>query len=129
MSQSSSTWIKVGLSVNAALLCAVLAALLSRSDAPPILPAALAQQPVAGGAGLYLMPGQLSPNTWGCYIMDVDRQTLMVYAFAPGERQLRFLAAREMTHDRAITNYNTEPAPAEIQSLIQKERDNARVRP
>ena len=60
----------------ATLLAANLIATLSRSDTPSILPAALAQNrqgPIAGGGGLFVMPAQLSGNTWGAYLMDVDR--------------------------------------------------------
>jgi hypothetical protein len=87
-------------------------------------------QPIAGGAGLFLMPAQLSPSTWGCYVMDVDRQTLMVYYYAPTDRKLRLMAARDFTFDRQLRQFNTdEPTPPEVRSLIEKEQDTTRVRP
>jgi hypothetical protein len=125
---ASSKAVAVGLYVNAAVLALI--GLKWASQSPyPILPAALAQQapqPIAGGGALYLMPGQLSSSTWGCYVMDVDRQTLMVYQYSPGDRKLNLMAAREFTYDRRLRRYNTDPPPEDIKSLTDKETDRAR---
>ena len=97
---------------------------------PGMLPAAWAagqDRPIAGGAGLYLMPAQLSSNAWGVYVMDVDRQSLMVYHFDPSAKRLNFIAARELTHDRQLGNYNTFPDPSEIKSIAEKERQTNRL--
>lgn len=128
MSRSSKAF-TIGLYLNAALLAGVLLVLLNRSDVP-ILPSAMAQQapqPIAGGAGLFLMPGQLSPSQWGCYVMDVDRQTLMVYYYEPGAKMLRFMAARDFSSDRRMRQYNTEPSPSDIKNLAEKEAAGGRV--
>lgn len=115
--------------VNAALLAAVVVALFSRPSMPQLLPVANAQvqQPIAGGAGLFLMPGQFSQNTWGCYVMDVDSQTLCAYQFFPGEKQLRLIAARNFRYDRRLANYNTTPAPMDVKDLLDKEAQTQRV--
>ena len=129
---SSSKAVAVGLYVNAAVLALVGLKWASQSSIlgnVPILPAAFAQQqpqPIAGGGALYLMPGQLSASTWGCYVMDVDRQSLMVYQYMPGERMLRLMAGREFTYDRRLRRYNTDPSPDDIKSLTDKETDRAR---
>lgn len=108
--------------VNAALLAVLIVVLLARSDAPALLPAALGQQqPIAGGAGIFVMPAQFSTNTWGCYLLDVDQQTLVAYQYVPGDKNLRLVAARNFQYDRRLRNFNTEPAPQEINELIQKE--------
>jgi hypothetical protein len=113
----------IALGAIALLLLCNLLTLLSRNDHPQFLPAAFAQrqQPIAGGAGLFVMPAQLSGNTWGCYLMDVDRGTLCVYQFIPGTRQLQFVAARNFVNDRRLMNFNTTPSPAEIADLADKE--------
>src|SRR5947207_1868499 len=102
--------------VNAAVLVAILIAVLSRNDSPSLLPAALAQHqaPIAGGGGVFIMPAQFSVNTWGCYLLDIDAQTVVAYQFYPGDRQLRFVAARNYRYDRRLGNYNTSPPPPEI---------------
>lgn len=120
---------------NVAAMGLVALALVMRSHGQPqeislpdLLPAAYAQGGnIAGGAGLYLMPAQLSSNTWGVYVMDVDRQSLMVYHFDPAAKRLNFIAARELTHDRQLGNYNTFPDPLEIKSIADKERETGRL--
>lgn len=123
--------------INAALLLGVIVALFGRGEGevrfPEFLPAAyaqpggLSQPPIAGGAGLFLMPAQFSPNTWGCYLMDVDTQTLVAYQFLPGEKQLRLIAARNFRFDRRLSNFNTTPPPNEIRDLLEKEQQTDRV--
>src|SRR5690606_22348054 len=82
-----------------------------------LMPAAYGQAPIAGGGGLYLMPAQLARDIWGVYLMDTDSQTLMVYQFDAAGKRLGFLAAREFTHDRRLSNYNTFPDPLEIKNI------------
>jgi len=116
--------------VNAALLLAILVALLSRPGSGTMLPAAFAEgQPIAGGGSLYLMPGQLSLNTFGCYVMDTDAQTLCVYQYFPGEKELRLLAARGFRHDRRLGNFNTLPDPREVEKWVELERGRGRAQP
>ena len=112
----------------AALLLANLVAILAKDNAPSLLPVAFGQDPqqnrqapIAGGAGLFVMPAQLSGNTWGCYLMDVDRGTLCVYQFLPGARQLQFVASRSFEQDTRLANFNTTPAPHEVQDLVNKQ--------
>ncbi len=127
----SSKLITMGLYLNAALLLGVLVVMVGKSDVP-LISAAQAQQvpqPIAGGGGLFLMPAQLGPSVWGCFVMDVDRQTLMVYHYSPGEKMLRFMAGREFANDRRMRRYNTEPSPDEIKNLADKEADAARFVP
>lgn len=122
-------WLTIGLYLNAVLLVGVIIALLSRDGAPQFLPAAFGQQapqPIAGGGGIFLMPGQLSANSYGCYVMDVDQQTLMVYEYRPGDRKLRFMAGRDFSSDRKIHNLNTEPSPAEVKQMVDLEQNKTR---
>lgn len=128
-SSGMSKALTIGLYLNAGVLAILVMVLVGRSDVP-MIPAAHAQQapqPIAGGGGLFLMPGQLSPSVWGCYVMDVDRQTLMVYQYSPGDRMLRFMAGRDFANDRRMRRFNTEPSPDEIKNLADKEADVGRV--
>jgi len=96
--------------------------MLTRDSGPLVSPAYAQQQPpIAGGSGIFIMPGQFSTNTWGCYLLDVDQQTLVAYQYVPGDKNLRLVAARNFQYDRRLRNFNTEPAPQEINELIQKE--------
>jgi len=125
-----------GLWVNAALLVAILVALIARGDASRILPSAfaaddpahmpLSPQPIAGGGGMYLMPAQFSSNLWGCYVMDIDQQTLCAYQYFPGEKKLKLVASRLIRYDRKLQNYNTEIDPMDVKKLIDQQQENAR---
>src|SRR5512132_2023826 len=104
--------VAVALYVNAALLLAILAAVLARSDWAPrglsLTPAAFGQvqQPIAGGAGLFIVPGQFSQNIWGLYLLDVDQQTICAYSVTGSPPTLRLMAARGFRYDRRLSNYN-----------------------
>ena len=76
-------------------------------------------QPIAGGGTLYLMPAQFSPQTYGAYVMDIDKQTLVAYQFYPGEKQLRFVAARKFSHDLRMTEFNTIPPVEDVKKMIE----------
>jgi hypothetical protein len=122
----------VALWVNAALLLALLVAVISRSEAqfPSVLPAAYAQNqlPIGGGAGVFIVPAQFSVNTYGCYLMDIDAQTIVAYQFMPADRQLRLVAARHFRYDRRLHNYNTHrPTPNEVRALLEQEQANERA--
>jgi hypothetical protein len=127
----------IALYVNAALLLAILVAVISGGNGsrfPSILPAAFAAppapQPIAGGGGLYLMPAQFTPNQWGCYVMDVDAQTLAVYRWFDGDKKLRLVAARGFRNDRKLQNFNTDqPTPDEVSKLLKLEETGRRDNP
>jgi hypothetical protein len=118
------------LCANAAVLVLILCALISRGGGSQLGPsAAFAQQqpPIAGGGGVFVMPAQLSPNVWGCFLMDIDNQTLCVYQYSPGEKMLRLSASRTFKFDRGLNNFNTSPPPLEVRDLVQREREALRV--
>lgn len=120
----------IGLYLNAAVMLAILLTLLGRSNIG-VLPSAFAAPPpqtppIAGGGSIYLMPAQLSGTQWGCYIMDIDAQTLCAYEFYPGEKQLRLVAARNFHFDRKLGNYNTLPPWPDVEKLAQIELQGIR---
>jgi hypothetical protein len=118
------------LCANAAVLGLILLVLVSRGDNRLVGPStAFAQQqpPIAGGGGIFVMPAQLAANVWGCYLMDIDNQTLCVYQYSPGEKMLRLSASRTFKFDRGLNNFNTSPPPLEVRDLVQREREALRV--
>jgi len=128
--QRSSRRVVVALYVNAALLLAVFAALLFKDGRGSIslLPAAYgADGPAIGGGGnLYLIPGQFSERTYGCYVMDTDAQTLCVYRFDGAATTLKLIAARNFRHDRRLGHFNTTPDPKEVEAMVETERAGPR---
>lgn len=83
----------------------------------------------ANASGLTIMPGQLSPNTWGCYVMDPFNETLSVYQFSPGEHNLKLAAARDIRYDRRLKMYNTTPDPQEIRQMLDRADEPSRAAP
>jgi hypothetical protein len=115
--------------LNAAMLLGIVVLLLSRGGLGSQAIAAPTQTPpIAGGGGVFLMPGQLSISTWGCYLMDIDAQTLCAYEYIPGEKSLRFVAARNFRYDRQLKRYNTTPNPEEIKQRVELEKNGVRGR-
>ncbi len=93
----------------------------------PSLPAASAQLPaLAGGGGVYLMPGQLATNAWGVYVLDTDAGSLLAYRYDAGGNRLMLLAARDISADRGLKDFNTVPPPAEIRRQLDLERATRR---
>ena len=80
------------------------------------------------------MPAQFAVNQWGCYIMDIDRQTLCAYMYLPQSGgNLRFVASRNFTYDRLLKNFNTgsnpgEMSPSEVRKIVEKEQQDERVK-
>lgn len=119
--------ISLALFANAIALTLVAVALFARNEDrfPSVLPAAYAQNgqaAIGGGAGVFVVPAQFGSNFYGCYIMDVDAQTIAAYQMFPGEHQLKLIAARTFRNDRRLNNYNTSPDPNEIKLLVDKEQ-------
>src|SRR5689334_3282180 len=88
---------------NAAVLCAFLVVFRMKEHTPIAL--GQAQPAIAGGGGVFVMPAQLGKDAsgkdvFGCYLMDIDAQTLAVYRFDALEKQLRLMAARSFMYDR-----------------------------
>jgi hypothetical protein len=123
--------------LNAALLLAILIALVghvktgvetaSAQSFNPPSGAGNDQPPIAGGNGIFVMPCQLHPEVWGCYILDTNRQTLCTYEYRAGEKALVLSAARNFRFDLDLKNYNTSPAWYDIQKAVQDAAKDQRV--
>jgi hypothetical protein len=91
----------------------------------PELPAMAQNAPAAGARGIYAIPGQIGPQQWGLFMMDVDQGTFWVYGFddVNGTQKLRLLAARTWVYDRYLQDYNcAEPGFRQVQQLISIQR-------
>ncbi len=121
------------LGLNALLLGCVLLAMMARPGGAGMETAAIAQAiapeqaPIApgagGGGGVFVVPAQFSINTWGCYLIDPQAQTICAYQYLPGEKLLRLIAARGYKFDRTLENFNTAPAPRDMQRLLEEQRE------
>jgi hypothetical protein len=77
--RQSSNAIAYALWANEAVLTAILVVLIGRDNSLKLTPAAFGQAQPVGGGGLFVMPAQMSQGVWGCYVMDIDAQTLAGY--------------------------------------------------
>jgi hypothetical protein len=113
---------------NAILLGGVLVVLLTRGNYPSMLSPAFGQNqaPIAGGAGVFVMPCQLGDKQWGAYLLDVDAGTLVVYQYEPGVRKLSFVAARTYKYDRRLHDMSTSPPTDDIRRLVEREQQGSR---
>jgi hypothetical protein len=85
------------------------------------------QPTIGGGGGVFVMPAQLSRDVFGCYLLDIDAQTLCVYRYDPGPSLLKLAAARSYRYDRKLGNFNvSSPTPAEVKDLLDQEARGAR---
>jgi hypothetical protein len=123
----------LALCFNGVVLLMILLAIMARDGRGFGTSAAFGQvqlpPPSAGNGSIVVMPGQLSPNTWGCYVMDSQNQTLCVYQFSPGEKELRLAAARDVQYDRKLGFFNTTPSPTDIRKLVERQEEPPRAAP
>jgi hypothetical protein len=115
---------------NAAVLLGILLVLLFGNRSvltAPALGAPLQEPPIAGGAGIFVMPAQFHSTVWGCYLMDVDRGTLCTYEYKQGQQALVLTSARNFRYDLMLKQFNTFPLPNEVKKLVDDEAENNRV--
>jgi hypothetical protein len=113
---------------NAAMLAGIMIVLVSRDRIGVASPAfGGATPPIAGAGGIYIMPCELHPSVWGCYLMDTDQQTLCVYEYRSGERALVLTAARHFRYDLGLKDYNTFPAWYDVQKQVEDAATNQRT--
>jgi hypothetical protein len=81
-----------------------------------------------GARGLYMMPAQIGPQTYGVYLMDVDSETITVYRTNPDLNRFKLMAVRSFKFDRFLNDYNNEkPTPAEVQKIVQDQRNRKEI--
>lgn len=86
--------------------------------------AALAQTVSSGGArGVFAFSGQLSKNSYGIFMVDVDAMTLWAYEYQPQKECLRLAAARTWRYDRYLENHNgCDLPPDAVEKMVEDQR-------
>lgn len=86
--------------------------------------AALAQAVSSGGArGVFAFSGQLSKNSYGIFMVDVDAMTLWAYEYQPQKECLRLAAARTWRYDRYLENHNGCDLPPDVvEKMVEDQR-------
>jgi len=107
----------------AVFLAIIAACLVLRLDQP--LAARALGQPVsqAGARGVFAFTGQLTKNTFGVFMVDVDAGTMWCYEWDEGKGCLRLIAARSWRYDRYLEEFNScGPGPGEVERLVEMQR-------
>ncbi len=81
------------------------------------------------GKGLFAVAGQLTPGTYGLYLVDPAQGGLAVYEYVPAKRQLILRAARTCLYDLQLESYNTDPQPSEIADMVREARKISETAP
>ncbi|MFQ5413974.1 MAG: hypothetical protein ACE5E6_05900 [Phycisphaerae bacterium] len=82
-------------------------------------------QPVtmAGARGVFAFSGQLTKNTYGVYMVDMDDMTLWVYEYVPQKGCLRLAAARTWRYDRYLEDFNgCDLPPDAVEQMVEQQR-------
>ena len=67
------------------------------------------------------MPGRITADGYGVYLVDPRTNMLAVYQWIPGNPgRLKLVATRNCTFDLQLDEYNTEPSPSEIRELVRE---------
>ena len=73
---------------------------------------------------MFAFSGQLTKNTYGVYLVDVDAMTLWMYEYQPQERCMRLAAARTWRYDRYLENLNICDLPPEVvERMVEEQRE------
>ena len=126
--------VRLLLTGNVALMLVVAILLVGR-----VMPAARAQTTMTAmpttapsldfqPASLTMMPAQISANGFGCYLLDSTHQTISIYEYLPGDHDLKFLAARDISFDHRVKSFNTSPPPSDIKAIVEHAEAGPRAR-
>jgi hypothetical protein len=123
--------VALALYANAAVLLGILIVLLNRGRGmeSPAFADMPTQMPIAGGNGVFVMPCQLHPNVWGCFLIDVGHGTMCVYEYRSGDKALVLTAARDYTYDLQMKNYDTFPPDYDVKKLVDDQNSGKQTQP
>ncbi len=117
----AAVWV-IALSLAAIALCLVL-----RLD-EGVRSQALAQPTMSGGArGVFAFTGQLTKDSYGVFMVDVDVGTVWCYRYmTSGQNVLKLVAVRDWRYDRYLPEYSTEPPIEVVKEQVAQYRASAR---
>jgi len=71
--------------------------------------------------GITAVAGQITNDSYGIYLIDVENATIAVYQWLPNVRKLRLMAARNYEFDLQLDEFNSDdPSPREIKQLVEQ---------
>lgn len=104
-----------------------------RRDNSNMVESALAQSVHSAGArGIFAFTGQMTPTSYGVYMVDVDNGTIWSYELvtgAKGVKKLKLVAARSWIFDRYLEEYNLEElTPRDVEAMVEEQRSRAHAK-
>ncbi len=85
-------------------------------------PPASARTGSAGRSGVFAIAGQITGDSYGLYLVDVENGTICLYEYVAGKRRLWLRAARTFLADVRLDAYNTLPEPKEVLKMVSEAR-------
>ncbi len=79
------------------------------------------EQPMPGG-GVQVVPGQITRDAYGVYLVDPQKGTMCVYQYLATTRTLRLVASRKYVFDLQLDDYNTQPPPSQIREWVEQQK-------
>jgi len=81
-----------------------------------------------GGSGkVFAIAGQISGDSYGVYLVDLEKSTICLYEYVARDRRLWLRAARTFHSDVQLDSYNTMPSPDEIKKMATEARRGKNV--
>jgi hypothetical protein len=78
-------------------------------------------QPIFGGH-VQVVPGQITRDAYGVYLVDTQNGTMCVYQYLATTRTLRLVASRKYVFDLQLDDYNTQPSPSQIREWVEQQK-------
>ncbi|MFH0980226.1 MAG: hypothetical protein V2A79_01640 [Planctomycetota bacterium] len=114
---------QVAMWLIAGFLGVIATCLVLRLDGPVVGQAFGQAVSQAGARGVFAFTGQVTKNTFGVFMVDVDAGTIWCYEWNEGKGCLRLVAARTWRYDRYLEEFNAcAPGPREVEHLVEIER-------
>ena len=85
-------------------------------------PAAAAAAGAAGEGKVFAIAGQVSADSYGVYLVDLEKGTMCLYEYVARDRRLWLRAARTFQADVQLDSYNTMPLPKEVSKMVAEAR-------
>lgn len=77
----------------------------------------------AGARGVFAFSGQLTRDSFGIHVVDVDAMTIWTYEYVSSKSCLRLAAARSWQYDRYLENLNACDLPPDaVEKMIEEQR-------
>jgi hypothetical protein len=123
---AASRWLIAAVWLIAVSLAVIAACLLQGMDSRRSQ--AFAQPAMSGGArGVFAFSGQLSKDSYGVFMVDVDVGTLWCYRFTGAKNTLNLVAVRDWRYDRYLEQWATDPPIEVIKAQVEQLRAAART--